>query len=326
MNTPQSLPEYTDATLAAVTADQLLELLARDEDRVPRNVIDECARRGDAMVSALHGLLDQGSGWDDEDTIGQWWRLLHAVMILGLIPTEAAGLLLVQYMRRMSEEDDRNLQDWLAGHWPAFFGNKHESLMSALRALCADRDCDWYIRANARDALVAMAQCAAPTTLNEILESLATAARDETEDLDYRLLTANALLDFPRPQYRELLEGLAKQQKGFGVVFSAEDVAKAYVEEQVKPKRNRLRQEPWVFYETQAIAARQERWAKEDQEEHEREKLRETTGDSFEPLYDPYVPLDPYVRPEPKIGRNDPCPCGSGKKYKKCCLSDGTAT
>lgn len=30
------------------------------------------------------------------------------------------------------------------------------------------------------------------------------------------------------------------------------------------------------------------------------------------------MPL-PYVRAEPKIGRNDPCPCGSGKKYKKCC-------
>ncbi len=25
------------------------------------------------------------------------------------------------------------------------------------------------------------------------------------------------------------------------------------------------------------------------------------------------------VRESPKIGRNDPCPCGSGKKYKKCC-------
>ena len=24
-------------------------------------------------------------------------------------------------------------------------------------------------------------------------------------------------------------------------------------------------------------------------------------------------------RATPKIGRNDPCPCGSGKKYKKCC-------
>ena len=27
----------------------------------------------------------------------------------------------------------------------------------------------------------------------------------------------------------------------------------------------------------------------------------------------------PYRRTHPKIGRNDPCPCGSGKKYKKCC-------
>jgi SEC-C motif domain protein len=25
------------------------------------------------------------------------------------------------------------------------------------------------------------------------------------------------------------------------------------------------------------------------------------------------------VRSAPKVGRNDPCPCGSGKKYKKCC-------
>lgn len=25
-------------------------------------------------------------------------------------------------------------------------------------------------------------------------------------------------------------------------------------------------------------------------------------------------------RPFPQVGRNDPCPCGSGKKYKRCCL------
>jgi hypothetical protein len=28
--------------------------------------------------------------------------------------------------------------------------------------------------------------------------------------------------------------------------------------------------------------------------------------------------IKPVVREEPKIGRNDPCPCGSGKKYKRC--------
>jgi preprotein translocase subunit SecA len=26
----------------------------------------------------------------------------------------------------------------------------------------------------------------------------------------------------------------------------------------------------------------------------------------------------PMRRDQPKVGRNDPCPCGSGKKYKKC--------
>jgi preprotein translocase subunit SecA len=30
----------------------------------------------------------------------------------------------------------------------------------------------------------------------------------------------------------------------------------------------------------------------------------------------------PAVREDPKVGRNDPCPCGSGKKYKKCCGKD----
>ncbi|NIP43835.1 MAG: hypothetical protein GWO41_17435 [candidate division Zixibacteria bacterium] len=30
----------------------------------------------------------------------------------------------------------------------------------------------------------------------------------------------------------------------------------------------------------------------------------------------------PFKREGKKIGRNDPCPCGSGKKYKKCCGRD----
>ena len=33
--------------------------------------------------------------------------------------------------------------------------------------------------------------------------------------------------------------------------------------------------------------------------------------------------VETYRREDPKIGRNDPCPCGSGKKYKKCCGRGG---
>lgn len=34
------------------------------------------------------------------------------------------------------------------------------------------------------------------------------------------------------------------------------------------------------------------------------------------------IQVGPYVRPEPKVGRNDACPCGSGKKFKKCCATE----
>ena len=34
---------------------------------------------------------------------------------------------------------------------------------------------------------------------------------------------------------------------------------------------------------------------------------------------DSEFPFQQVVNEGPKVGRNDPCPCGSGKKFKKCC-------
>ena len=53
---------------------------------------------------------------------------------------------------------------------------------------------------------------------------------------------------------------------------------------------------------------------------HERSTFIREDGDwKFEDGH--LVKEQPIVREEPKVGRNDPCPCGSGKKYKKCCGS-----
>ena len=52
------------------------------------------------------------------------------------------------------------------------------------------------------------------------------------------------------------------------------------------------------------------KWMKE----HEAELKAEQNGD---------IPkVETVVHDGPRIGRNDPCPCGSGKKYKKCCGKD----
>ncbi len=36
------------------------------------------------------------------------------------------------------------------------------------------------------------------------------------------------------------------------------------------------------------------------------------------PMFEPRA--EPVIKREQKVGRNEPCPCGSGKKYKKCCM------
>jgi preprotein translocase subunit SecA len=35
------------------------------------------------------------------------------------------------------------------------------------------------------------------------------------------------------------------------------------------------------------------------------------------------APIEPIRNRGPQVGRNDPCPCGSGKKYKQCCMKNG---
>jgi preprotein translocase subunit SecA len=51
---------------------------------------------------------------------------------------------------------------------------------------------------------------------------------------------------------------------------------------------------------------------KREKEEQHRKQL---PGEDEQPLPPPVEPIQSDTKP----GRNDPCPCGSGKKYKQCC-------
>jgi SEC-C motif-containing protein len=58
----------------------------------------------------------------------------------------------------------------------------------------------------------------------------------------------------------------------------------------------------------------------EDRVHHERSLFRRYQGRWF--FHSVAHPeRTPVQRTQPKVGRNEPCPCGSGKKYKKCCAA-----
>jgi preprotein translocase subunit SecA len=60
-----------------------------------------------------------------------------------------------------------------------------------------------------------------------------------------------------------------------------------------------------------------DRFSKRYERQQERKKLgREVVDPDAPPI--PDAPVE-QAHAEKPVGRNDPCPCGSGKKYKKCC-------
>lgn len=316
MNTPSpALPSPSPAT-PGNTAQELLERVAVEGDRAPRELIDACAAQGEPMVGALRRLLEDEHTWDAID--GVWWLPVHAGLILGLMPSESAGVLLADLMRMLNAHEADDLQDWLAELWPILFQNKPPRAIDAVRALAEDPAVDWFTLSEALDVILTLAHRRGETAIEPELDWTAALAADESRDGRSRAWAACALLSFPRARHRGLLDKLAALEErrhgtdALDCIFSHEDVDIAFAEPDPgrQPPWFGGRLDPWSFYDPAEIDARQQRWSEEN------------AGyvDEYDGLdTDAWIPM-PYVRATPKIGRNDPCPCGSGKKYKHCCL------
>lgn len=104
------------------------------------------------------------------------------------------------------------------------------------------------------------------------------------------------------------LIALQDQETWLGNTFARDDIESSFARGD-EPEWSHFTN-PWNFYDPQQIKSRQQRWRREAGREEPEEdpydlKYRRSSG--------------PFVRQQAKIGRNAPCPCGSGKKYKKRC-------
>jgi len=308
------LPVMTNETLTSCSPTELIDIMVEYEDRVPRNVIDECARRGEQMLDSLAPIA-QPNDERAAETPGYWWLRLHAVMILGLMPGEAAGHVLVTFIHGMDRDEDDNLQDWFSGYWPALMHNKPPSVIALLHDMYADKKVDWYIRTNITEVVISSAHQQGGMVLEETLDRAAQFVADEEEDWDYRFATANNLLDYPRDRHRALITTLSAREYALAAYFDDEEINQAFARGTDVPIRDNF-SNPWRFYEQEEIERRQRRW----EEEYQPQEESNSAPDDFPRLSFNHYHQETYQRETPKVGRNEPCPCGSGKKYKKCCL------
>lgn len=309
----QALPTYSQQHLETLDKQQLIELMIQNDDRVPRNVIDESAKRGDSMAELLAERV-QRDGYDDLDD-GQWWMRLHAIMILGLMEGQKAADALLCYFEIFEKNKNDDLQDWLDGYYTALGQNKPQRYFDQLKDKCLKESISLYVKTSYTQALVARAQQQGEQPLEDMLDWVVERVKADDEDEDYRIMLAGSiLLDMPRQRYRTLLEELAKQQTGLGAYFGMNDIELSYNDANNRPEWERF-SDPWDFYSPKEISARQKRWAEESNLEDNNDFTMSQFSD-----FDNDNRVETFVHDTPKIGRNDPCLCGSGKKYKKCCL------
>ncbi len=303
------LPSYDEETLRAMSVDDLAACLLDDGDRVPRDLVDECIRRGDAMVSVLRAMIDY---WDEDDESDAWWCVLHAVKILGGIPGAAAADALLQGFLVVHERAE-DMADWLGTDWPLLFLDKDGQHVEAMRALVEDRTVGWYLRASAAECVVADAFERTPAMLESTLDWVAALTRDESDDVAFRLLAAMNLLELPRERHREGLAALAAAQAELPPaerLFLPREVDETFAQGDRPGWREAP--DPLGFYDLESIVERQARWSQDVDDDVFVDEARGESGAHVAPGL-------PYARTHPKVGRNDPCPCGSGRKYKKCC-------
>jgi len=117
------------------------------------------------------------------------------------------------------------------------------------------------------------------------------------------------------------------------------DVAVSLLDPGEKRETSQLTDFPEIFLDYKTASWRIERTASEDTELLKRIAKQLSTGEytslfgrhhkrlkSLYRLYKKRYDVNPTpVHADRKVGRNDPCPCGSGKKYKKCCLGSSIA-
>jgi len=293
--------------------EELIELLEDMGDSVPRKLIDAAALRGTEMEAMLIAIIQDEARWHDDPDDAGYWLPLHAVMILGLRESEAAGLALAEALQ-VCTQSASDLGDWFAGFWPALLRNKPDSINRAFQALFRTRADNEYCRIVSADVLTAIAQRRGAAALTGMLSQLAGVVADPSETLEFRQYMAMLLLDFPREAYRPLIESMADVSSEVGVMYSMSDVESAFDEMQDSPEWEQFT-DPWQFYSEESIAHRAEQDPDFDDEEDD-----DGDGEFVDTIVRD-IPLgERPLRPSPMIGRNDPCPCGSGKKYKKCCL------
>lgn len=275
--------------------DQLLQIIERREEAVPHllEIVKEFLREPEAY-NAEESRID----------------LLYALYLLAQFREKALFPDLLQILQLPSETLDIALGDTVTEGAGRMLASVFNGDVQGLRQLAENTGADVYAREQGLVALVALVLCGELERGGtvEYLGSLLTGDKLNVEDYTFNAFVVRRSTDLHPVENAAVIRAAFEKDAVDQFLIGPENV-EAELSRSVDEVLEESRQD--INYRLILDTIEEiEYWA----------CFKELSSDqSFSGLFglNRLKPV-PVVTP-PKIGRNDPCPCGSGKKHKKCC-------
>jgi len=295
------------------------ELLARlDQHRgsFPEDLVAEVIARREEVIPRLLAILEDIDR-DPEPWLADEGGMLHiwALYLLALFRETGAYPLLVRIFSRPGEFAFELAGDVATQDLGRMMASVSGGDVSGMATLIENEQANEYVRAVAMDGMVSL---------------VTTGQRTRDEVMAYFLQLSHKLQRKPGAQW----DGLDNACTDLWPQESIDELDRAYEDGLVDPgsiswqdieralafgqqgaiQRARGYRDPLI-----TDVAKDMGWM---QCFHDRKREYEWEGDPEEDLLEPLsseYANAPIRRTTPKVGRNEPCPCGSGKKFKKCC-------
>ncbi len=297
--------------------EHLLEALEQAGRTPDRALLEACLDRREALIPGLLEVLEAGieqgddEEWDDDDP--RWYRDIHAVLFLCAFREEKALPLFADIFR---DEERDTLLEWFERAFVHYGPLAVDMLIDLLK----DRNAYLWGRifAAVRLSRIALLHPDVRDRIAEVLRTRLPRVDEEgnfvippfadDDQVEFWTFVACELAELKdtvsQPQVKALYKaGLIDET----VMGDVDDYLRIFEED-----RSHRLPSPFDLIESYhpprvSPLASVARAREQESGEPASGTLLKGRGKAT------------YVRTERTVGRNDPCPCGSGKKYKKCC-------
>ena len=285
--------------------DALLQLLSTEEDRLPRAAVDEILRRGERMAPLLLRMVEDRARWDSPPPGS--YAPIHAAFILARLQPPGTLEPLVRAVRIAFELEELFVTDYA----DLILATCGPNILAFLIPMSRNRSEPFELRIAAIEAAarIGLAHQDARASAREHLLAI---ARDEGEDPELRNLATYGFVEYATAEDRKVLRELEDED-----LLDKEAAALALAGRY--PAHYAAPIDLLELYDPEAVEERRKFWNQVEENAPDAALPDDPSLEALSRLDASDEAPAPLVNAAPKVGRNDPCPCGSGKKHKKCC-------